>query len=295
MNNTNPRPRLALVLGSPAACRHRGGGHRRRAGGRGHAARPDRRLQFGGAVRRHDRAGLVDHEALDAATTLWSAELTQQHRWRAYAQLLAWPDRCRFRRRLRLARRSAHRRAHPARFRRLADWKPCPRRCGWSLPKPGAANVCVLRHGALAQALRASIAVPVIFPSVEVDGGARRRRGVRSSCRSRWNPMPRWCSRWASRRASCRDGSTARLAWWRRRARRHQQPAAGPHRCRAQRWPACARTRAWLERHVGLWETRAMPYLFEAGRRAARAKLAQITALVRPTSQQAPGFGPIAA
>ncbi|HSW25552.1 MAG TPA: hypothetical protein VLJ62_22520, partial [Burkholderiaceae bacterium] len=50
-----------------------------------------------------------------------------------------------------------------------------------------------------------------------------------------------------------------------------------------------------LERHVGLWETRAMPYLFEAGRRAARAQLAQITALVRPTSQQSPGFGPIAA
>jgi len=35
-----------------------------------------------------------------------------------------------------------------------------------------------------------------------------------------------------------------------------------------------------LDRHVGLWETRAMPYLFEAGRRAARAQLPQIEALV---------------
>jgi NTE family protein len=36
-----------------------------------------------------------------------------------------------------------------------------------------------------------------------------------------------------------------------------------------------------LDRHVGLWETRAMPYLFEAGRRAARAQLGAITGLVR--------------
>jgi hypothetical protein len=38
---------------------------------------------------------------------------------------------------------------------------------------------------------------------------------------------------------------------------------------------------ARLRRHVGLWETGAMPYLFDAGRRAARAQLSQITVLLR--------------
>jgi NTE family protein len=33
--------------------------------------------------------GLSGREALDAAVTLWSAELTQQRRWRACAQLVA--------------------------------------------------------------------------------------------------------------------------------------------------------------------------------------------------------------
>ena len=45
-----------------------------------------------------------------------------------------------------------------------------------------------------------------------------------------------------------------------------------------------------LDRHLGLWETAAMPYLFEAGRRAAWAQLAQITALVRQAFRSAPGF-----
>ncbi len=46
-----------------------------------------------------------------------------------------------------------------------------------------------------------------------------------------------------------------------------------------------------LDRPVGLWETGAMPYLFEAGRRAARAQLAQITALARQTLRPTAGFG----
>jgi NTE family protein len=50
-----------------------------------------------------------------------------------------------------------------------------------------------------------------------------------------------------------------------------------------------------LERQVGLWETRAMPYLFEAGRRAALRQLAQITALLRVALAPTPDVGSLAA
>jgi NTE family protein len=50
-----------------------------------------------------------------------------------------------------------------------------------------------------------------------------------------------------------------------------------------------------LERHVGLWETRAMPYLFDAGRRAARAQLSQIRALLRHPPAPTPGIDTLAA
>jgi len=42
-----------------------------------------------------------------------------------------------------------------------------------------------------------------------------------------------------------------------------------------------------LARRVGLWETGAMPYLFEAGRRAAEASLPQIRALLDAPLQHA--------
>jgi NTE family protein len=51
-----------------------------------------------------------------------------------------------------------------------------------------------------------------------------------------------------------------------------------------------------LNRHVGLWETRAMPFLFEAGRQAARAQLGQIrTLLDRVASTTGQPRRPIAA
>ncbi|MCE9658758.1 MAG: hypothetical protein K8R60_09385 [Burkholderiales bacterium] len=50
-----------------------------------------------------------------------------------------------------------------------------------------------------------------------------------------------------------------------------------------------------LERHVGLWETGAMPYLFEAGRRAARAQLAQIRVLLRDVLPPTPDLDSLAA
>lgn len=49
-----------------------------------------------------------------------------------------------------------------------------------------------------------------------------------------------------------------------------------------------------LDRPVGLWETAAMPYLFEAGRRAARAQLAQIVALMQQALRPIAGLRPAA-
>ena len=67
--------------------------------------------------------GLSSHEALHTATSLWSAELTQQHRWRAYPQLLA-PRWFGFDAGFALARRPAHRATHPECLRRLAARGP---------------------------------------------------------------------------------------------------------------------------------------------------------------------------
>ena len=51
------------------------------------AARPRGGLQFGGVVRRVHRDGHDGEQGLEAAMRLWSAELTQQKRWRAYFEL----------------------------------------------------------------------------------------------------------------------------------------------------------------------------------------------------------------
>ncbi len=293
MDNTNPRPRLALVLGSGGVRSIAAVGIAEVLAAEG--MRPDLIVGcssgalFGATI----ALGLSSREALDAATTLWSAELTQQHRWRAYAQLLA-PRWFGFDAgfALRDDRRIAERIQRAFGDRRLEDL-PTPLRVVATEARSG--ERVVLRHGALAQALRASIAVPVIFPSVEVDG-RRLVDGVVSDplpiavasdaavvlTLGFKGVMPRRINR-PSRLVA--QASTALI-------NNLQQARIDAARNAGQR---VLELELGLERHVGLWETRAMPYLFEAGRRAARAQLAQITALVRPTSQQAPGFGPIAA
>src|SRR5262245_43566589 len=89
LDNTNPRPRLALVLGSGGVRSIAAVGIAEVLAAEG--MRPDLIVGcssgalFGATI----ASGMSSREALDAATTLWSAELTQQHRWRAYAQLVA--------------------------------------------------------------------------------------------------------------------------------------------------------------------------------------------------------------
>jgi NTE family protein len=237
--------------------------------------------------------GLSSREALDTATSLWSADLTQQHRWRAYAQLLApkWfgfdagfalRDDQRIEQRIR--------RVFGAR--RLEDL-PTPLRVVATEAASG--ERVVLRHGALVQALRASIALPLIFPSIEVDG-RRLVDGVVSDplpvavasdaavvlTLGFRGAMPRRIDR-ASRLVA--QASTALI-------NNLQQARVDAARSAGQR---VLEIELGLDRHVGLWETRAMPYLFEAGRRAARAQIGPITALLRQAAQQATGAAPLAA
>lgn len=222
--------------------------------------------------------GMSSREALVTATSLWSAELTQQHRWRAYAQLLAprWfgfdagfalrDDRC-----------IEQRISRAFGDRRLEDL-PTPLRVVATDARSG--ERVVLRHGALTQALRASIAVPLIFPSVEVEG-RRLVDGVVSDplpvavasdaavvlTLGFKGTMPRRIDR-ASRLVA--QTSTALI-------NNLQQARVEAARGAGQR---VFEIELGLDRHVGLWETRAMPYLFEVGRQAARAQLEQIRALL---------------
>jgi NTE family protein len=275
-------PRIALVLGSGGVRSIASVGIAEVLAGEG--IRPDLIVGcssgalFGATL----AVGMHSREALDMAKSLWSAELTQQHRWRAYAQLLAprWfgfdagfalRDDGRIEQRIRRA---------------FGNWQledlPTPLRVVATDARSG--ERVVLRHGALTQALRASIAVPLIFPSVEVEG-RRLVDGVVSDplpvavasdaavvlTLGFKGAMPRRIDR-ASRLVA--QTSTALI-------NNLQQARVDAARSAGQR---VFEIELGLDRHVGLWETRAMPYLFEAGRQAARAQLGQILTLLDRTA-----------
>ncbi|HEY6512418.1 MAG TPA: patatin-like phospholipase family protein [Burkholderiaceae bacterium] len=284
MNQSNSRPQLALVLGSGGVRSIAAVGIAEVLATEG--LRPDLIVGcssgalFGATI----ALGMSSSDALETATSLWSAELTQQHRWRAIAQVLA-PRWFGFDAgfALRDDRRIAQR-INRAFGDRLLEDLPTPLRVVATEARSG--ERVVLRHGPLAQALRASVAVPVIFPSIEVDG-RRLVDGVVSDplpvavaddaavvlTLGFKGAMPRRIDR-ASRLVA--QTSTALI-------NNLQQARIDAARNAGQR---VFEIQLGLDRHVGLWETRAMPYLFEAGRRAARAQLAQIVSLVRQSSRQ---------
>lgn len=279
MDDAVAQPRIALVLGSGGVRSIAALGIAEVLAGQG--IRPDVIVgcSSGALIGATLALGVSSHEALHTATSLWSAELTQQHRWRSYAQLLAprWfgfdagfalRDDRRIEQRIRSA---------------FGTWRlealPTPLRVVATEARSG--ERVVLRDGELTTALRASIALPLIFPSVEVSG-RRLVDGVVSDplpvavasdaavvlTLGFKGVMPRRVNR-ASRLVA--QASTALI-------NNLQQARIDAARSAGQR---VFEIELGLDRHVGLWETRAMPYLFEAGRRAARAQLGQITALLR--------------
>ncbi|OOG37230.1 hypothetical protein B0B52_18950 [Polaromonas sp. A23] len=220
--------------------------------------------------------GMQGDQALRAATALWSAELTQQRRWRAYVQLLV-PRLAGFGAgfALRDDRLIVQRIARAFGDRQLEQLET-PLRVAATDAASG--QPVVLTHGSVVDSLRASMAVPIIFPSVEIRG-QRLVDGVLS------NPLPL---------SAVTDAQVVVTLGFRgampRRVDRLSRLVAQTSttlinnlmQARIDAARAAGQTVIGLElgldRHVGLWETSAMPYLFEAGRRAVQARLTDIFA-----------------
>ncbi|TWO71643.1 hypothetical protein FN976_08490 [Caenimonas sedimenti] len=220
--------------------------------------------------------GLDARQALQLATRLWSQELTRQRRWRSYAQMIL-PKVAGFgagfalRDDALIARRIADA-FGDLRLERL----PIPLRVAATDAASG--SPVLLTRGRLADALRASMAVPIIFPSVEIEG-RRLVDGVLSDplpiaaahdadvvlALGFAGQMPRRVDRLSRLVAQTSTTLINNLM----HARTVAAQAAGHEVIHID---------LALERQVGLWDTAAMPELFEAGRRAAQVALPRIKA-----------------
>ena len=210
------------------------------------------------------------------ATTLWSAELTEQRRWRSYLQLIA-PKLAGFGAgfSLRDDRLIVQRITRAFGGDRL-EALPTPMRVAATEAATGLP--VVLSQGSVVDALRASMAVPILFPSVVIDGrplvdgvlsdplpiaAAADARVVVSL--GFHGSMPRRVDRFSRLVAQTSTTLINNLM----HARTDAAQAGGQKVIGLE---------LDLDRHVGLWETSAMPYLFEAGWRAAEARLLDIVA-----------------
>ncbi len=213
-------------------------------------------------------------EALRLAVSLWSQELTAQRRWRAYVELLL----------PRLAGFNAgfglrHSGLIAQRIRQAFG-----SRCIEELPTPlrvvatdaASGQRVVLAQGSLVDALRASMAVPLVFAPVPV-AGRRLVDGVIS------DPLPTSVADLADvvvtlgfeGRMPTRIDRPSRMVGQVSTAlvNNLMQARLDAARALGQRLIAIE---VPLDRRVGLWETAAMPYIVQQGRQAALAVLPQI-------------------
>ncbi|QBK05461.1 hypothetical protein DW355_12565 [Hylemonella gracilis] len=224
--------------------------------------------------------GMHGERALRLATTLWSAELTQQRRWRAYAQMLMpglagfGPDFA-----LRDDRLIAQRIQQAFGDTQLEEL-PTPLRVVATDAATG--RSVRLTRGRLVDALRASMAVPILFPSVSIDGrplvdgvlsdplpvaAAPEARliltlGFQGSLPRRIDRLSRLVAR-----------TSTTLINNLMQARVDALQARGQQMIHLE---------LELDRHIGLWDTSALPDLYEAGRRAAALRLHDIRAALEP-------------
>jgi NTE family protein len=222
--------------------------------------------------------GWSGRESLAAATRLWTAELTGQKRWRAYLELVA-PKLAGFGaefalRDARLIRERIERAFGEARF---SDLK-IPLRIATTEAASG--QPFVLDRGRVADAVRASMALPFLFPSVDIDG-RRLTDGVTS------DPLPVSLARDA--RLALTVGFRGALPRRVDRASRlvAQAPTTMINNLQLARVRAAEAAGARMlhfdldiDRRIGLWETAAMPRIFDAGTRAAREQLPAIRRLL---------------
>lgn len=282
-------PRLALVLGSGGVRSIAALGIAERLAREG--IRPDLIVGcssgalFGAQV----AGGMHGQSAVKLATTLWSAELTQQRRWRSYLQVIA-PRLTGFGAdfSLRDNRLITERITHAFGDARL-EQLPTPLRVVATEATTGLP--VVLTRGSLVDALRASMAVPILFPRVEIDGrslvdgvlsdplpiAAAADAGVVISLGFHGS-MPRRVDRLSRMVAQTSTTLINNL----------MQARTEAAEARGQKVIAIELD---LDRPIGLWETSAMPELFEAGWRAAEARLLDIVAAL--DGSQTPAFQPV--
>lgn len=230
-------------------------------------------------------AGHAAGDAIRIATTLWSPEVTRQRRWMAVPQML-WPRLGRFDADFALRDDSLvmHRLEQAFGDVRIEHLRTALR---VTATDAATGERVVLREGSLVSALRASIALPFMFAPMHIggrrlidgfvadplpvsaafDAQAVVALGFESPMPSRINGPSRMLAQVTS--ALTNNLMQARLA---------EAQGAGarllsivPH----------------LERRVGLFDTEAMPYLVDAGRRATEAQLPAILALLRRAPQLA--------
>jgi NTE family protein len=223
-------------------------------------------------------AGMTGQHGLAATQRLWSAELTGKKRWSAYLELIA-PRLMRFNagfslRDARLIRERVERAFGNSRLQDL----PIPLRVVATEAQTG--NAVVLTHGRVADAVRASMALPFLFPSVELDG-RRLSDGVIS------DPLPV---------AAARDAAAVITLGFRgAMPRRIDRPSRliaqvttaminNLQQARIEAARAAGQRMFHIEldidRRIGLWDTAAMPRIFEIGQRAAADHLPAIRRLL---------------
>jgi len=222
--------------------------------------------------------GMNGQLGLNAATRLWSAELTQQKRWRAVLELVA-PRFMKFDASFSL--RDAgliHTRVQRAFGDASLEDLPIPLRVVTTDCATG--ESVVLSHGRVADAVCASMALPFIFPSVQV-AGRRLCDGVIS------NPLPVSAARDADavitlgfrgampRRIDRPSRLVAQITT--AMINNLQQARVETARAAGQR---LLEIELEIDRRIGLWDTAAMPRIFEIGRRAAYDRLTEIRRLL---------------
>jgi NTE family protein len=222
--------------------------------------------------------GWNGEQGLDAAMRLWSADLTEKKRWRAYFEILA-PRVCGFGADFSL-RDAALIRARVERAFGSARIEDLPTALRIVATDASRGESVVLASGRLADAVRASMAVPFMFPSVEIDG-RRLIDGVTS------DPLPVSAARDADavitlgfkgalpRRIDRVSRLVAQVTTTMinnlQQARLGEAASGGTRMLHFE---------LDIDRRIKLWETAAMPRIFEAGRRAAHERLAEIRCLL---------------
>jgi NTE family protein len=215
-------------------------------------------------------------EGLEAATRLWSADLTQKKRWRAYFELIApklWGFGSDF-----SLRDAALIRARVERAFGSTQIADLPTALRVVATDAATGRSVVLTRGRVADAVRASMALPFMFPSVEIEG-RRLTDGVIS------DPLPVSAARDA--RAMITVGFRGSLPRRVDRASRlvAQITTTMINNLQEARLGAAAGARMFhfeldIDRRIGLWETSAMPRIYEAGRKAAEQQLREIGQLL---------------